>query len=476
MGEIVDIPLGPQSDPGRSSGAGTSLLINCFAEQLTGGKVPYAIYSDMGLRNFVDIGGLGALRGLFALGNLLYAVSGEKLYRLTSVGAKTELGTIVGQFPVIWSVNRKVPDPQITIISDTKRYTLTGSTLAEMADPDLPAGVHSATFLQGRTIYGLNDGRFYPSAVNDSTNIDAGIFGEAEFSADNGVRVFTNGEELWYFGSQSLQPFRPTGRASSPFDPLQGSASGKGAGALSKYPVVMFDNTPHWVTDTCVVARADGYAARRVSNHAVEIDIQAAKDAGVADQIMGFEWSREGHWFYQLCLPNATWVLDAATQLWHKKQSYLRNRSKYKFLVEAFDKILVGEDGGTKIYEMTAEARDEAGEPLITAVQSGIVAGFPNGGIIDAIWIDCDMGVGLGTDPHSADPQLILEITKDGGREWTSPRMRPLGATGHYRGRVRFNRLGEFGTQGFACRFSCSAPVNRAIFQAKALVRPRTAI
>lgn len=475
-GQIVPVKLGPHSDPGKSSNAGTALLENCYVEALQGGKVPYAIYSDLGLKLFADIGGLGANRGLFALGNLLYTVSGEKLYRLTSVGAKTEIGTVVGQFPVIFTPNRKVPDPQIVIIADTKRYILVGGVLSEISDPDLPAGVHSTTYLQGRTIFGINDGRFFSSEISDAGDIDALVFGEAELSPDNGVRVFTNGEEFWYWGSESLEIFRGTGNANSPFEPLQGSGSGKGAGAISKYPIVVFDNAPIWVTDTCVVARANGYSPQRVSNHAVERDIQAAKDAGTADQITGFEWARGGHWFYQLCLPNATWVLDASTKLWHKKTSYLRNRSKFKFFAEAFGKMLVAEDGGTKIFEMTAEAHDEAGEHLITAVQSEILSGFPAGGTVNAVWVDCEMGVGDGTDPHSADPHLMMQYTRDGGHTWSSPRMRSLGAKGHYRGRVKYTRLGDFGTQGIAFRFSCSAPIKRAVLQAFADITPRAAI
>lgn len=472
IGEAVPIPLGPESDPGKSPNAGTALLENCYAEALTGGKVPFALYPDPGLKLFTDIGGVGVNRGMFALGNLLYTVSGEKLYRLTSVGNKTELGTILGQFPVIFSSNRKVPDPQIVIIADTKRYILTGATLTEISDPDLPAGVHSATYLQGRTIFGINDGRFYSSAISDSGDISSTVFGEAELSPDNGVRVFTNGEEFWYYGAESLEIFRGTGKAQSPFEPLQGSGSGKGSGCLSKYSVVICDNAPIWVNDICQVVRANGYSPQRISNNAVERDIQAAKDAGVADQITAFEWTREGHWFYQLCLPGATWVYDAAMRLWHKKKGYLRSKARYKFLASAFDKLLVAEDGGTKIFEMTAGAYDEAGEPLIAAVQSGILAGFPAGGTVHEVYVDCEVGLGDGTDPHSADPQLMMRHTKDGGHTWSSPRMRPLGAKGHYRGRVKYTRLGDFGPQGIAFRFSCSAQIKRAVLQAHAVISP----
>ena len=475
-GQVVQIPLGPQSDPGKSPNAGTALLENCYVEALEGGKVRYALYSGMGLRLFCAIGGLGSIRGVFALGNLLYAVSGEVLYRITSVGGKTALGNVIGARPVIFTVNRKTPDPQITITADQHVYTLTGTTLAEMTDPDLPAGVHSATFLQGRTIYGINDGRFFSSAVNDSTDIDALVFGEAEMSADNGVRVFTNGEEFWYFGSESLQPFRGTGSDASPFEPLQGAASGKGSGLLSKHAVCLFDNAPTWVTDTCLVVRASGYTPQRISNSAVERDIQATKDAGQAEDITAFEFTREGHWFYVLCLPTATWIYDASTRLWAKRTSYLNTRSRMKFLAQAFDKLIVGDADGTNLYELTADVHDENGEHLITAVQSSILAGFPAGGFVHEVYVDCEMGLGDGgSDPHSADPQLILQYTKDGGHTWQGNRMRPLGEQGHYQGRVKYTRLGAFGPQGIAFRFSCSAPIRRAVLQAYARIEPKVA-
>jgi hypothetical protein len=477
VGQIVQIPLGPQSDPGKSPNAGTALLENCYVEALEGGKVQFTILPDPGLRLFSAIGGTGTIRGPFALGNLLYTVSGEALYRVTSVGAKTNLGVIIGQKPVIFAANRKVPDPQIVIVADTKNYMLTGGVLTEITDPDLPAGVHSATFLQGRIIFGLNDGRFFSSAINDAGDIDPIVFGEAELSPDNGVRVFTNGTEFWYFGAASLEIFRPTGNSTSPFEPLQGAGSGKGSGCLAKHSVVMCDNTPFWVSDTGLVVRANSYTPQRISNHAVERDIQAAADAGLADEITAFEWTREGHWFYQLNLPNATWVYDAATKLWHKKTSYLLPRSRMKFLASAFDKLIVGDADGTNLYEMSATAYDENGEHLISAVQSSILSGFPAGGFVHEVFVDCEMGLGDGgSDPHSAEPQLIMQYTKDGGHTWQGNRMRPLGEQGHYQGRVKFTRLGSFGPQGIAFRFSCSAPIKRAVLQAYARVEPKAAI
>lgn len=471
------IPLGPSSEPGKSSNAGTSLLINCYVEAIqgNGGKTDYAIYSDPGLVLFSAIGGIGNIRGIFALGNLLYVVSGEKLYRVNSVGTATELGTVLGQSPVIFTSNRKQPENQITIVADQNVYTLTGSTLTE-GITNLPAGCHSATFLQGRTIYGLNDGRYFPSDVNDSITIDPLRFAEAELDSDNGARVFANGDEFLYFGTRSLEIFRPTGDSDNPFAPLQGAGQGKGAGTISKTSVVVCDNTIFYANDIGQVVRLSGYQPQRISNHAVERDIQTAIDGGTTDLITAFAWSREGHWFYHLNLDEASWVYDAATKLWHKKESYLEDRSRIRYCAEAFNKIIVGDADGSSIFQMTPSAKDEAGEHLVTTVQSPMLHDYPNGGIINSFWVDCEMGVGTGTDPHSADPQLMAQITRDGGKTWTAPRMRPLGATGQYRGRIRYNKLGRFGTQGVAFRVSCSAPVNRAIFQAYADIEPLQAV
>lgn len=474
---VSRIPLGPSSDLGKSPNAGTSLLINCYVEQIPGdaGKVAFAMYTDPGLIDFCAIGGSGSVRNLFALGNLLYVVSGEKLYRLNSVGSKTELGTIIGQAPVIFTSNRKQPDNQITIVADQNVYTLTGSVLTE-GIVDLPAGCHSATFLQGRTIYGLNDGRFYPSDVNDSTVIDPLRFAEAELDSDNGVRVFAIGDEFLYFGTRSLEIFRPTGDNDNPFAPLQGAGQGKGAGLSAKHSVATCDATVFYVNDIGQVVRLAGYTPQRISNHSVERDIQAAIDNGTIDETTAFSWAREGHWFYHLNLPARTWVYDAATREWHKKESYLETRSRIRYCAEAFNKVLVGDADGSNVFEMTASAHDEAGEYLITSIQSPVMTAFPQGGITHSFWVDCEMGVGTGTDPHSADPQLMMQYSTDGGHEWSAPRMQPLGATGHYRGRIRYNRLGRFGTQGIAFRVSCSAPVSRAVLQASADIEPLQAV
>jgi hypothetical protein len=448
---------------------GSPVQINAFAEAMEGGIAPFALYTDPGLTLFVDFGGSGAVRGVFNVGTQMYAVVGETLYAVAGSGATTSIGLIYGSEPIIAATNRKPLTPQTVIVADGGAvYVLENGALISFPDPDLPGPVHSVAYLDGYIIFGITDGRFFISALNEATSVDALDFAEAEGSADKGVRVFVNGLELIYFGEDSVEIWQNTGNAAFPFE-----RTGSGfltVGCKAKLSPVHFDNSFVWVDNAGRVVSYQGGAAR-ISNHAVEKDIQRTIDAQRANEIESFVYFEGGHEFLQISGPDWTWVRDAATKLWHRKQSYGIDRSLIRGYLRAGDRHIVGDSTAPKLYLMSMSAYDEAGGYLVTTVRSPPIAKPGNGIVWDTLYLEMQMGTGRGTSAHSATPEVMYRHSDDGGITWSKQRKRPLGAAGEFRGSMTFNALGASGVQGRTHEFSISAPVERCIVRAYADIR-----
>lgn len=441
---------------------------NAFAESVTQGKAPFALYTDPGLTQLVAFSGLGAGRGHFVVGSTLYAIAGETLYAVALSGATTTVGTILGTDPVITATNNK-STPQTVICADYTVYVLESGVLTTFSDPDLPAPVHSVAFMDGYIIFGIRDGRFFISALKEANNVSALDFGEAQGDPDNGVRVFVNSRELFYFGERSLEIYTNTGNILFPFERLGGGFIP--IGCKAKLTPTQFDNSVMWVDNFARVVHLEGYTAVRKSNHGVERDIQRTVDAGRASEMEAFTYREGGHEFYVLSGPDWTWVYDAATQLWHPKSSYGLGRSKIRGYARWSDRHVVGDYTGVKLHVMSLSAYDEAGGYLITTIRSPVID-QPGAGIIwDSVQIDAQMGVGRGSVVHSTDPKLMLHWSDDAGVTWSPQEEKTLGASGVFAGRMLFNDLGSSGTQGRIFEIMISAPVERCVVSAQALVR-----
>ena len=469
----IPIPLGPASDKARQHQGGGAVLTNCYVERTEGGKTGYSINTRPRLKLFSDIEGGGPCRGAVAIGsNVLYVVSGEGLFKVGSGGGAVRIGTVMGQLPVIMTVNRKAPNKQIAITADTHNYVVENDVVSEVTDLDLPSGVHSNCYINGRTVYGIADGTFYLSAENDSGSVNALDFAEAERESDEGVRVFSWGEDFWYFGTRSLEIFRTTGDA-FPFAPLLGAGRSDGGGCAAKYSVSGASDMVVWVNDYFNVVASSGGQPQRISTHEVDRDIARAMALGLKDEITGFSYDVEGHLFYYLRCPLWCWKHDFATGFWFKVTSYLSDTFRCGHYVSAFSKDLLLDVTEGKIYEYSLSTRDDAGEPCVMAIETGPVAAFPDGYVCNSLKLDVMRGVGVATeDDHAKDPKIILSVSRDGGMTWGREYLNSAGMQGKYSAEVRFNRLGSCSGAGMAFKISMPEPVERAVFQAVADVSP----
>ena len=132
------------------------------------------------------------------------------------------------------------------------------------------------------------------------------------------------------------------------------------------------------------------------------------------------------------------------------------------------DTIIVGDRSNGILYQISPDVYDEDGDPIVTECHFAIT-GYPYGMSVNRLYINAQRGVGLNsTDQELANPELMIDVSEDGGRTFTIQRTAPLGALGRYDQRVTVDMLGAFDERGARIRVSASAAVARVINSAAA--------
>ena len=88
------------------------------------------------------------------------------------------------------------------------------------------------------------------------------------------------------------------------------------------------------------------------------------------------------------------------------------------------------------------------GEPIISEFTGKHISEGLDRSSINTLQIDCETGIG-----DVADPQVMLQISKDNGHTWLE-RWADLGAVGNYKTRAIFRRLGMSRDWVFRVRMS----------------------
>jgi hypothetical protein len=461
---VLPLELPSQSNPGRHTADGAVRLINCYAEAIgKEGKLALPIYACDGLESFATLTGGGACRGLFSTETWCFVVSGRLLFGIDYGGGVTTIGGIPDDGVVIFSRNRA--DPQQIVITTTGgfKYTLTVSgstfTLTEISDSDLPPP-YSNAFINGYTLYFVQDGRVFYSALDQADSIDALDFFEAEGNPDKLIRGFVHQNVVFLLGVDTTEIWindpadtnNPFHRAPGGF--LQFGCLASGSVVSLRENIAFVDNHGQ-----VRIANATG-STQRISTHAVERSIDQLSDNDKM-AIEGFVYERRGHVFYVLSGSSFTWIYDLTTGLWHERQSQGEARWRAAYYTKFKEKHVVGDFESGLLYLIDPDAFDEAGGHLTMTMQFPIHA-WPDAIALNRLRFDMIPGVGLNSASlHTSDPQLMLAVSRNGGKSFESERTRSIGKIGQYTAMTIFDKCGSSNEDGFVVKASASAAVIR---------------
>lgn len=447
----------------RSNSVTPAVLQNLYTEtRPVGEKSQMVAYGVPGLDLFANAGDT-PWRGLIQVAgeSVFFGVHRGTLYRVNNAGTLTSEGTLnTSSGRVGMAHNGNV----ILIVDGTNGYTYTIST-------DTFTQIGSGTFLNGATTatwldqyFIVEDGDQYALSDDGATwnSTDRGI---PESSPDGIVRIVADHGELTIFGDQSTEFHTNTGATDFPFAPLKSSTAEWGCAA--RWSVAKANDSLTFLGKNgdgqASILRLKGYIPETISTP--DLDYVINRYSTVSDAT-GFAYKLGGHPFYQINFPTAgaSWLYDALSSRWTPVKSYGIGRQRGEIAIQFLGRTIVSDYSNGKLYTVNPDTYSENGETIEAELVSENIRSpdgerFP----LDCIRLDMETGVGLATGQGS-DPQVMLQVSRDGGRTWGSEMWKSAGKIGVYRNRVEWRRLGS--TDQAAFRIRMSDPVKRTFISA----------
>lgn len=434
----------------RSKKAAQMRLLNCYAiEAPPEGKSPTMIQGMAGIAPFSTIAD-SPQRASIQFGGSLYSVAGSKFYRVAADGTATVIGTLSGNATVDLAKNQS----QIAILIYPTLWVYNGTTLTEVTDPDFTS--RKAKKMAVLDNFGgfiePNSGRFFICDLADFTVYDALDFATAEGQPDNLVSIESNQRQFVLFGEESLELWDNAGGSGFPFLRVANGYVECGCGAADS--TCTGDNTVFWLDQNRIFRRLEGVTPRRISNDGCE---QQWQTYSRIDDANAYVYVFDGHTFIVLRFPSAgaTWVHDINTGEWHERQSQGQDHWRAQWVVNCYGKTLVGDTQSGNIGALDVDTHTEWGNQLLREATTGVVS--EGGRWINHDCLELDLEVGTGSEAGS-DPQIMLEVSDDGGVTFRSRPNRSLGTIGQKRKRVRWFGGGRSRERVYRWRVSDDAP------------------
>jgi hypothetical protein len=444
---------------GKSVNVNAQQRLNLYCELQSDPETnTLAIYGTPGLLASSNYGSNPA-RGAYTMGDFKYFVVSDTLWSEANDGTKTNRGTLLTSGG---KVNLIDNGTQIMIVDGTYGYIYNTVTFvfAQITDVDFP-GADTVTFLNGYFI--VNDpgtGRFYISAANDGLVWDALDFATAESNPDNINRVLANNGQLILFGPLTTEFWGDSGAADFPFARVGGSAIEWGLAAT--WSLAKYDNALIFLRKNRLgqvqVCTLNGYTATPVSTPEMDYVFSTYGDVSNA---VGFSYMKSGHAFYQINFSTASWLYDNQSNSWSKVGGeFSRHRAELQiqYLNESY--VTDYENGLT--YTLDENTFTDNGA---TIVRQMICRHQPTGDYskLQQLWLQMEGGVGLLTGQGS-NPQIMMQVSKDGGHTWGGELWRDIGAMGLYLARAVWNGLGR--SRDWLFKFRITDPVKVALVAA----------
>jgi hypothetical protein len=440
---VIELPFAPVQE-GNSGVTQNSReeLINMYAELQVSGRSKIVRRQRPGLNLRLALP--GKKRGIAEFTHGHYLVVAETAYKYDGT-TLTQIGTLetkIGPVTIITNDNDNV---LICDGADGYHYTQATGVFAKIADRDMG----TVASLSGFGIYNEpGTGQFYISALNDLTSWGALDFATAESEPDKLIRVFVDHNELWLFGSKTIEVWRNVGDATFPF--ALNTTVQRGCGAA--FSVAAEDNTLFMIGDDGIVYRMDGYRPVRISTHAIEDWLEKATSYADAE---AFIYTARGHKFYTIKVPDyGTRQYNIATGLWNAAKSWGYDEWR-----------ITGGAGKSTTYQLAPAGivtlDDTKNTDAGTVMERTAISApaFNNGALMtfDSFMADVEVGrVATG----SSEPQVSLQVSRN-GETFGNIRQRGMGTTGDYARRVVWRGLGQ--ARKFVLKLSCTDNVNFAI-------------
>lgn len=436
------------------------------------GKAPISLVGLPGYRSVKNDFPSAPVRGFWRAADRIFVVVGSTLYELQAGLTHAVRGTLPSSSGIVSIADNGVHMLVVDGVGVLALTLATNDTTSAIAN--FPYGATHIVCVDNTML--ANDPasqRFQISAVGNALSWAVLDFASAEALPDNIVALIGFNRQVYIMGSGSMQVFWDSGDSTRPFIPLEGSDLEVGciaprSLAKDKSFVYWLGADPHGGPQ---VYKAAGGTAGVISTPAMDAEMagHGLTPAYVLEDAQAFTFRMDGHSFYVLTFPTSgkTWVWDAATEGWSEyleweAGEWLRHRANCT--IYAFGKQLAGDFQNGKLYELSSTIYSNDGREQRALRAAAHLSQDEANLTIGNLQVVCEHGVGL-TVGQGSDPKMMLRTSKDGGNNWTPEMTRPIGKTGAFKGRTRWNRpCGA--ARDIVFEVSISDPIKRVIVKA----------
>lgn len=461
MKPSLAMPLFGIGNQGKSLNVDAQQRTNLYIEvNQDAEKNILTLYPTAGLSVFCNLGE-SPIRGIYERSGVMYAVHKDKLYSIAPNGSYTSIGTLQTRAGRVSITDNGL---QLLIVDGTYGYiyNVLTAVFTQITSIEFTAG-DTCTYINSRFIVqNANSGQFCISAQYDGLTWNGLDFATAEADPDLLVRVFADSGLLMLFGERTIEPWGDSGALDFPFSRIGSGAIEWGLAArwsLCKFmdSLIFLRKNRLGQVQVCI---HQGGAAQAVSTP--EIDATFGKYAITSDAT-AFAYMLGGHPFYQINFPSAgvSWLFDCQSRSWSQLTSG-EGRHRAELHTQFLEKTYVGDYENGKIYRLDESVYTDDGEPIRRKFISRHLASGDHT-TIASMWLEMESGMGdqIG---QGVDPQIMMRISKDGGKTWGAEHWRPFGKVGEYLKRAVWNRLGR--ARDWTFEFTITDPVKTVITQA----------
>lgn len=454
--------------------------VNWFLERKTDGTNPESdswFLPTPGLTFSLNCGD-GAHRAAFALNGRKWVITGVT-YSEIIAGVAVAIGTVADDGLPASIASNGPGGNQNLIVAGGKGYihNLTTGAFAVIADPDFPVNAGMCAFLDGYFIVNQrNTAKFMISALEDGISWDPLDVAQKSQTPDFILAIVVDFDRktLWLYGPQYTEIWWDSGAAAFPFEPVPNAIMSVGIAGAAAW--AQPDNAIQWIGENANGSRqafeATGTTPTRISTAAVEF---AWSQYGTATDCNCLEYQYRGHVFtvFQFPLADKTWVYDRTEKAWHEWLEWYPNqavfhahRASTHLFVDGTHYIGSRLDG--KLYTLSGDVYSEAGTYTRRMRRSPHINAEDVLIFCPELRFGFQPGVGLASG-QGVDPQVMLRISKDGGRTWGIERWTTLGALGAYLTRIRYLRNGSW--RDGVIEITVSDPVMTTLTECNASLR-----
>lgn len=169
------------------------------------------------------------------------------------------------------------------------------------------------------------------------------------------------------------------------------------------------------------------------------------------DSAYAFAYAQGSHNFYVLQLSNLqeTWVYDTETKQWHQRVSRVQasgdeTRWRPCAMIWFKGQFFAYCNDGCEYKHSDEYWYEDYGShdqrlPMIRHRQGALIVNEERPFIFHELAVECNVGTWA---DYSLQPEMLLEVSRDGGNTWGHVRRCRMGGPGQYSRRVRFHNLG----------------------------------